>query len=133
MSHVANVKVQVKDLDALSDACTNLGLVFLKDQKTYKWYSGRNKCDHAIGVAGAKGAYEVGVKQNADGTWGFEADFYDQRLTRLVGNDCKKLMTEYAKCAARNETKRMAKRFGYSWSEQINNHTGEVVITMRQY
>ncbi len=33
MSHVATIELDVKDLDALSDACKSLGLELIRDKK----------------------------------------------------------------------------------------------------
>lgn len=38
MSHIATVDVQIRDLDALDRACQRLGLEFIRDQTTYKWW-----------------------------------------------------------------------------------------------
>jgi len=38
MSHVTTVKVEIKDLAALREACESIGLEFREGQKKYKWY-----------------------------------------------------------------------------------------------
>lgn len=154
MSHVAVIKVQIKDLEALKQTCSELGLEFVEGQKTYKWY-GRwvrdyhgndaaykngidpknyGKCDHAIRIPGNSSAYEVGVVRLDDGSYTLIWDFYNggYGLIKKIGKDGEKLTVGYAKTAARNETKRMAKKFGYSWSEK-QNEEGETVISMRKY
>ncbi len=55
MSHIATIKTEIKDLEALKLACRELGLTFLENQKTCKFYPVQNKpplhpCDHAIAM-----------------------------------------------------------------------------------
>ena len=86
MSHVANVKLEVHDLDALREAVGKIdGLTWCEGQTTYQWYgkwlndwhgdqaaadSGFDpatfgQCEHAIKADGA--TYEIGVVPNPTG------------------------------------------------------------------
>ena len=47
MSHVAVIKLELKNLEALKTACKNLGLKFNEGQKKYNWY-GRSVGDYAL-------------------------------------------------------------------------------------
>jgi hypothetical protein len=86
MSHIAAVKLQVKDLGALAAACEGLGLEFMEGQTKFKYFYGsaegmndKNKESgfdptqygqvmHVIRVKNAdKQTYEVGVVPNMDG------------------------------------------------------------------
>lgn len=131
MSHVATVKVEVKDLDALRAACAAAGLEWREGQKTFKWfgtwvndYDGENaafrsgiapadygKCDHAIGVPGNERAYEIGVVARPDGTYALAWDFYHggQGLETVAGPGCSRLVQAYAGEVA----KRTLRRQGY--------------------
>jgi hypothetical protein len=94
VSHVVDLDVQVKDIDALRAACEATGTLELVEKSTYKWY-GRHvgdypmpagftkadlgKCEFAIKVKGAtRDTYEVGVVKRRDGKEGytFLYDFY---------------------------------------------------------
>ena len=83
MSHVVEVDLHVMDLDALKEACQELGLTFLENQKTYQWYGHwvndyhaadaayrthtlDGKCEHAI--RHKAGEYEIGVVKSVSGT-----------------------------------------------------------------
>jgi hypothetical protein len=94
MSHVAQIELEIKDLDALETVCTELGLELVRDQRTYNWY-GRSvgdsalpvgfakeelgTCEHAIRIKGSKhvGAansrmpYEIGLARCRDGRNGY--------------------------------------------------------------
>ena len=94
MSHLAEVDLHVTDLQALSEACTALGLQFRENQRTHRWYgtfmgdsplpagftvAELGQCEHAISVPGNSQAYEVGVLRRRDGKPGF-ALYYDNWL-----------------------------------------------------
>ena len=84
MSHVADVQMQIKDLNALRQAVEAAGAVWHEGQTTHRWY-GRflddwndsraavnrrdpktfGKCLHAISVPGVN--YEIGVVQHRSG------------------------------------------------------------------
>src|SRR3990167_8580608 len=72
VSHVTQVEIEIRDLDALERACSKLGLSLRRGQETYKWYgrsvgdyplpagvkeSDLGKCSHAIHLNAS--AYEV--------------------------------------------------------------------------
>src|ERR1019366_9119844 len=111
LSHVASIRLQITELDALKKACAGLGLEFKENQKTFKWYGTwvndynaqdaayRNgiktqdygKCTHALSVAGNPDAYEVGLMPNPNGK-GFVPvfDFYGAQgaaLAAKIGRD----------------------------------------------
>jgi hypothetical protein len=129
MSHVANVEVEINDLDALRKACDKLGLEFVQGQTTYQWFNqyladsnvGRQtvrdgfkpedfgKCEHAIKVPDSN--YEVGVVKNPTGN-GYRL-IYDeygsqgQAITkRLGGTQLTKLKTEYGVARASRHLRR---------------------------
>jgi hypothetical protein len=146
MSHVATVELEVKDLDALAKACEPLGLEFRLNQKTFRWY-GRwvndyskadaaykhgikpedyGKCLHAIAVKGNDKAYEVGIIQKPDGTFGLVWDFYEggYGLMELVGKDCGKLAQEYAAQVAMKQ----ARKQGFQVKRTLDASTGKVLL-----
>lgn len=87
MSHITKINLLIKDLDALSEACSRMGLELVRDQKTFRWYGAfvgdsrppkemaeqgytadkYGTCDHAIRVKGNGRAYEIGLIKRADG------------------------------------------------------------------
>lgn len=119
MSHVANVEIQIKDLQALKRACKALGLEFVENQNTYAWYGqwmddwhttdaavtngydekDFGKCEHAIKVPNS--SYEIGVVKNPNGvgfrliydTWGENGRKVSEQLG---GKSLTKLKNEYA-------------------------------------
>jgi hypothetical protein len=143
MSHVASIEIEVRDLEALKAACRTLGLEFVADQRTYRWY-GRHvgdyplpqgftvedlgRCDHAIRVPGNSLAYEIGVTRRRDGRPGYVLlwDFWrgGYGLEERVGKDACKLKQAYAVEAA----KRAAQRAGQRFLGQSTKADGTVVL-----
>lgn len=138
MSHVSKIKVEVRSLQALQEACKRLGFEFRQGQKTYRWFGtfmgdyplpegikreDLGKCDHAIHVPGA--AYEVGVLQQGD-KFLLIYDFWRPGgLEEALGENAQKLTQAYAIEAARME----AQREGYSvYEEQLTDGSVELHI-----
>lgn len=149
MSHVTTIDIQVKDLECLKTACTNLGLEFREGQKSYKWY-GRHvgdyplpegfthkdlgKCDHAIGVPGNSRAYEIGVVKKGDSytmLWDFWQGGFG--LQEKVGDGCGELVDQYAQEVAMKEASEFAQAQGWSISKEFDEETSETVIKLRKY
>jgi hypothetical protein len=84
MSHIQTIEVNITDLVTLKSACKRLGIEFMQDQKTFRWYQGASECAHAIKVPGAN--YEIGVLKNGDRK-GFtlQVDYYDRKVTEKIG------------------------------------------------
>lgn len=85
MSHIATIKTEIKDLEAVKLACAELGLEFLEGQKTCKFYPKAGSpqthpCDHAIKLPEGNGSFamELGLVKTEKG--------FD-----LVGDDLLKL------------------------------------------
>jgi hypothetical protein len=139
MSHVATISLEVKDLDALGEACKQLGLELVHGQQTYRWFGKHvgdypvpagftvedlGKCEHAVriplGQQGADQAYEIGVVRRRDGKpgytllWDFWAGGYG--LQAKVGDNCKHLVREYGLAVAAR--KALAK--GFQVQRQVN-------------
>ena len=82
MSHFTTIQTQVRDLEALRDACAELGLE-LKSKTHCRGYAmARRKCAHAIVL---KGPYDIAVDPAPDGTFGLTTDWWDGHVEREVG------------------------------------------------
>jgi len=149
VSHVTLVDIEIKDLDALRQACVDLGLEFKEGQKTFKWYgthvgdydipagfkkSDMGKCDHAIGVKGNKDAYEIGVVKRRDGKSGYHLmwDFWNggYGLQAAVGAKCGKLAQSYAEKVVQKKLQPFKAK---GWNvNKATNPQGEIVLTLRR-
>ena len=112
MSHITKIELEVKDLGILNEACKRLGLNFVRNQRSFKWYGRKDaKCDHAIKVTGAN--YEIGVVKT-NGRYDLQCDYYDSNIEEAIGKDGGKLKQSYAV----TKTKTEARRKGYSVIEK---------------
>jgi hypothetical protein len=116
MSHISKIELEVKDLAVLSQACTRLGIEFIRGQKHFKWYGEEASCDHVIKVPGAE--YEIGVIKDQS-RYDLSCDFYDRALEKVIGRQGGLLKQAYAV----SKTKIEARRKGYSVLEK-NTDTG---------
>ena len=133
MSHVAAVELEIDDLASLREAAKALGLEFVTDQKSFKWfgrfmndYNGANaahlsgidpkeygKCLHAIRIPGNDRAYEIGVIKSPTGkgytlVWDFWMRGYG--LQDVIGKDGGLLKQSYAVMRAKKEMLRKGYR-----------------------
>jgi hypothetical protein len=151
MSHVATVDLEVKDLDALAEACNAIGLELVRGQQTYEWYGTHvgdypvpagfvkedlGKCDHAIRIPGDHSdkdhkPYEIGVFGRRDGRPGYTLmwDFWagGRGLQKLAGNDCCNVKREYAYVVA----KRQAMAQGFTVQSTRNADGSIKMIAMK--
>jgi len=137
MSHVARIELEINDLETLKSACSRLGLKFIENQKTYKWYgtlvgdsplpegitvSDLGKCDHAIRVPGAQ--YEIGVVKKESRLillWDF---WHRGGLEEKLGKNAGKLKQAYTAERVRKE----ARQKGYKVLEQKTNKGLRLVL-----
>ncbi len=127
MSHVSQIELKIKSLDALKAACKRLGLEWMEGQRTYRWYGSwvgdtplpegvkvedLGKCTHAIRVPGA--SYEIGVVEK-QGEYILMWDFWKYGgLERVLGQGGGKLKQAYSV----EQTKAVARRAGYQVKEK---------------
>ena len=136
MSHVTEIRLRLRDLDALEEAAEKCGLELVRGEKTFAWWgtfagdsrppAGRDPkdygtCEHALRVKGetprngSRGPWSIGVAKAVDGD-GYDVlfDAYGsagQRLLDRIEPDGSKLRREYACAVAeRNARKTLAKK-----------------------
>ena len=117
MSHVTTVQVMIESLESLEMAANSLGLEFVRDKTSYKWYghhvgdypipdgfkeSDLGKCEHVIRVPGSETAYEIGVVKRRDGKpgWTMIYDFWGscgREIEQKAGERCSALAKQYTK------------------------------------
>lgn len=117
MSHIAEVNLELKDLDALAKAADALGLELVRDCKTFNYYGGaKDPAVHKLKLKGASaGAYEIGLRYTDGSQTAFQPawDTFGQHgaaLVRAAGRDCVELKKRYAAEVAAKELRRK----GYS-------------------
>jgi hypothetical protein len=125
MSHISKIELEVKDLAVLSQACTRLGLEFIKGQKRFKWYGKDAPCDHIIKVPGAE--YEIGVVKDKH-RYELNCDFYDRSIEQVIGRQGGLLKQAYAVA----KTKIEARRKGYRVLEKKTDTNVRLHIQINQ-
>lgn len=129
MSHVCEMELEVKDLDALQEAAKAIGLELVRGQTKYKWWGHSvgdypipagftaqdlGNCDHALRIPGNPTAYEVGVVKRKDGKPGYQLlwDFYagGYGLEKVIGPDGGLLKQSYAVMVAKKQMLRQGYR-----------------------
>lgn len=114
MSHVVNIDLEIRDLDALEQAGKALGMELHRGQTRYKFFgthvgdyplpkgftaADMGHCDHALSIKDNPNAYEVGVCRRRDGKEGYllQFDFYGggRGLMNTIGDEAFKLRNEY--------------------------------------
>ncbi len=103
MSHFTTVTTQIRDIEALREACGELGLVVL-DDTTARGYS-RNEIhgDHVIRL---RGPYDIAVNRNPDNTYGLTTDWWDGHVEKEVGAGFGRLLQLYAVHKASREARK---------------------------
>jgi len=152
VSHVAIVELCIDDLSDLKRACCELGLEFMEDKKTFKWYGkvignykqsnsvcingiwSKNRdtkdygrCEHAIGIKGSDVSYELGVVKSSDGI-GYKLVYDNWRggkgLEDVIGINAIKLSREYS---AQRVTS-VAQRNGYRIVSREIDNSGNIRV-----
>ena len=122
-----------------------LGMEIKLNQKTHRWFGKHvgdfpipagftkedmGKCDHALSVLGAPGAYEVGVCQRGKG-YKLLFDFWGscgRALEKCIGPKGQKLVQGYAEAVALKKIKKL-QRQGYRLKKSVTN-AGEIKLTL---
>ena len=131
MSHISKIEIEIRDLEALKQACNRLGFHFMENQKHYLWYGkivGNNplpegfteedfgKCTHAIHVPTA--AFEIGVVKKDNAYQLMWDSWIGGGLQKAIGKDAGILKQTYAL----ESVKREARRKGYRFIEKKMKH-----------
>jgi hypothetical protein len=111
MSHFTTIQTQVRDLDALAEACRELG-VELTTGVTARGFAGNTRTGEA--VIKLKGPYDIAINQTTDGTYGLTTDWWGHYVEKEVGKDYGKLLQLYGVYKASRE----ARKRGYSVRRQ---------------
>jgi hypothetical protein len=92
MSHFTTIKTEVRDLDALGEACSELGFQ-LHQNTPCRGYAGATRDAHRTIVL--KGPYDVAVDPQQDGTFGLTTDWWGGHVEREVGAGYGRLLQAY--------------------------------------
>lgn len=94
MSHFTTIHTQVRDLDALAEACAELGLALVPDAVCRGYAGMLRKAPHVIRL---KGPYDIAVEpsKETEGTYGLTTDWWDGHVAKEVGPNYGRLLQSY--------------------------------------
>jgi len=122
MSHFTTITTQIKDLNALRQACQELGLEFLQDAEARGYNGARQRGEFIIRL---KGPYDVVLNRQTDGSYSLTTDWWDGHVEKEIGPKCGRLLQLYAVHKASQE----ARKRGHTVSRKLlQNGTIKLII-----
>ena len=124
MSHFTTIRTQVRDLDALNDACVELGLELVPDAPCRGYGTTTRQAAHVIRL---KGPYDIAVEPSGenDGTHGLTTDWWDGHVAREVGTGFGRLLQSYGV----HKTMREARLRGLRTTRRVEAD-GTILLTL---
>jgi hypothetical protein len=122
MSHFATIRTQVRDIDALRAACSELGLDILQNAQARGYAGQTSKGDFVVRL---KGPYDVAVNRQPDGTYGLTTDWWDGHVAKEVGIGYGRLLQSYGV----NKTIREARLRGLRTTRRVEAD-GSILLTL---
>jgi hypothetical protein len=102
MSHFVSIETQIKDLDALQDACRELGLELVADAQA----RGIGTQQHGERVIRLKGPCDIAVQRQPNGSYTLATDWWGGYVEKEVGPHYGRLLQLYAVHKATREARR---------------------------
>lgn len=93
MSHFATIITQIKDIEALRAACSEMGSSLLQNSEARGFSTNQIHGDFVIRL---KGPYDIALNRQPDGTYGLTTDWWGGHVEKEVGKDYGKLLQLYA-------------------------------------
>lgn len=124
MSHYSTIKVKIDDIEAVRDACEELGLT-LKGKGKVRFYYSHNQieADYVISIPGCP--YDVGLVKDMSGEYSLVYDKFGNHVEKVLGENCHKLV----QAAVYHKVKRQAKMRGFFVQKKVNDK-GNLVVTL---
>ena len=103
MSHFTTIATQIRDLQALRAACTELGVDLIENAIARGYDENQHKGEYVIKL---KGPYDIAVNRQQDQTFGLTCDWYDGHVEKEVGPNYGRLLQLYGVHKAMAEARR---------------------------
>ena len=103
MSHFTTINTQIKDIESLRSACTELGLSLLQNASARGYVSNTTKGEFVIRL---KGPYDIALNKQNDSSYGITADLWAGHVEKEVGNNYGRLLQLYAVHKATREARK---------------------------
>ena len=111
MSHFTSIQTQIKDLDALADACKELGVELVRGGVARGYAANTRTGDAVIKL---KGPYDIALNRQEDGNYALTTDWWGGHVEKEVGTNFTKLVQLYGVHKAMRE----ARKKGYITSRK---------------
>jgi hypothetical protein len=124
MSHFTTIQTQIRDLTALAEACSELGVALVPDADCRGYAGITRKAPHVIRL---KGPYDIAVEPSKanDGTHGLTTDWWDGHVAREVGDNYGRLLQSYGV----RKTEREARLRGLRTTRRVETD-GSILLTL---
>ena len=103
MSHFTEIKTQIRDIEALGLACSEMGLSLIPNAEARGYAKQQTRGDHVIRL---KGPYDIAVNRQPDRTFGLTTDWWAGHVEKEVGKDYGRLLQLYGLHKAMLEARR---------------------------
>lgn len=130
MSHFTTIQTQIRDIDALRDACAELGLELLPNAEARGFSQNRRKGEYVIRL---KGPYDIALNQEfpegseKKGNYGLTTDWWDGHVEREVGPKYGRLLQLYGV----HKTTREARRQRYRVTRKVEED-GSICLSLHR-
>ena len=135
MSHFTTVETKINDLVCLKRALEDLGLLFEEATATQLvtvngWRGAKSLADMSIH---ATNQYDIGVRQNVDGTYGLTADWW--AINEQLGEEenSTKLQQKIIQRYAFHKAKTEAEKQGFTIDEEAVEADGTIKMTVSRF
>ena len=124
MSHFTTIKTQIRDLEALADACSELDAKLVTNTEC-RGFAGMTR--HAPSVIKLNGPYDIAVEpsESKDGSYGLTTDWWDGHVAREVGIGYGRLLQSYGI----HKTMREARLRGLRSTRKLESD-GSILLTL---
>ena len=124
MSHFTTVQTQVRDLDALHDACVELGVKLVPNTNCRGYAGVVRQAPHVIKL---KGPYDIAVEPHPenDGSYSLTTDLWDGHVAKEVGVGYGRLLQSYGV----HKTIREARARGLRTTRRVEAD-GSILLTL---
>ncbi len=103
MSHFTSIKTQIRDIEALRVASSELGLDLVQSGKARGYAQSELPGEYIIRL---KGPYDIAVNREREGSFALTCDWWDGHVEKEVGKNYGKLLQLYGVHKALREARR---------------------------
>lgn len=93
MSHFVDIQTQIKDIEALKEACSEMALSVLENAEARGFGSQQQHGEYVIRL---KGPYDIALNRQADGSFSLSTDWWNGHVEQEVGKNYGRLRQLYA-------------------------------------